>query len=338
MFYNWNERRLRAAWRLLIQGLLFLIFLALSTAALSLAYFVILGVTGKISTQVSAMRVLQGLSGSLIPELAGQIFTLVCMTISLWIAARLLDHRPFRDFGFHLKPAWWRDLGFGLALGALLMAVIFGIEWAAGWVRITAFLFTPTGLFPINILIAAVGYTCVGIYEELFSRGYQLRNLAEGLHLPGINPSAAVLLAYLVSSMIFGSLHAANPNATLISTLNLMLAGLFLGLGFILTGELAISIGLHIAWNFFEGNVFGFPVSGSLSSVSILAIQQGGPQVWTGGAFGPEAGLVGLLALALGSLLIVLWVRSTRGKAKAQSRLAEYLRPNSYSVHGPMRV
>jgi membrane protease YdiL (CAAX protease family) len=82
------------------------------------------------------------------------------------------------------------------------------------------------------------------------------------------------------------------------------LIGLFLGLSYILTGDLAIPIGIHIAWNFFEGNVFGFPVSGVDSHLSLIATGQTGPIAWTGGTFGPEGVLVGILAALLGMLLV----------------------------------
>jgi hypothetical protein len=59
----------------------------------------------------------------------------------------------------------------------------------------------------------------------------------------------------------------------------------------------------------------------------LIAIRQGGPTVWTGGAFGPEAGLIGLLAILLGSVLIVGWVRRTRGRVAWQTHLAEYAPP-----------
>jgi membrane protease YdiL (CAAX protease family) len=106
-----------------------------------------------------------------------------------------------------------------------------------------------------------------------------------------------------------------------------MLAGLFLGLGFILTGELAIPIGLHMSWNFFQGSVFGFPVSGLNSAASFIGIHQSGPDLFTGGVFGPEAGLVGLSALVLGSVVIVLWLRWTRGAAQLEQRLAVFSPP-----------
>jgi hypothetical protein len=103
-----------------------------------------------------------------------------------------------------------------------------------------------------------------------------------------------------------------------------MLAGVFLGLAYVLTGELAIPIGLHITWNFFQGNVFGFPVSGGdFSQATFIAIEQGGPDVWTGGAFGPEAGLMGIVAMLVGSGLIVLWVRWRRGSVGLHLPLAQ---------------
>jgi membrane protease YdiL (CAAX protease family) len=211
-----------------------------------------------------------------------------------------------------MNAGWWLDFGFGLALGALLMAGIFLLELAAGWIRITGTLQTaaPDQSFLLAILIPLIAFLSVGIYEELLTRGYLLQNIAEGLNIGSIGPRGAIVIAWIISAAIFGLLHLGNPNATAISTFNIALAGIFLGLGYVLTGELAIPIGLHITWNFFQGNVFGFPVSGGIfSSTTFLAIEQSGPALWTGGAFGPEAGLLGVLAMLVGSALTVLWVR-----------------------------
>jgi membrane protease YdiL (CAAX protease family) len=237
-----------------------------------------------------------------------------------------VDRRRFADLGFHFTSLWWSDLGYGLFLGALLMAGIFLVELAAGWVTITDTFASPRLPFPISISLSLLTFVYVGIQEELLSRGYHLRNFAEGFNHPRLSPRRALFIGYLLSSAIFGLLHLSNPNATWYSTFNIFLAGLFLGLGYVLTGELALPIGLHITWNFFQGRVFGFPVSGTTSDTSFIAINQGGPALFTGGAFGPEAGLLGLLAMFLGSLLTVAWVRRTRGKAKLREELAVYQR------------
>ena len=167
-------------------------------------------------------------------------------------------------------------------------------------------------------------FLCVGIYEELLSRGYQLKNMAEGLNYPGIGPRGAILLAWILSSSVFGLAHLANPGSTLVSTVNIAFAGLLLGVGYVLTGSLAIPIGLHITWNFFQGNVFGFPVSGMDDiGATFFEISQGGPTSITGGAFGPEAGLVDIISSVVGSFLIVLWVRFRSGKATLETSIAE---------------
>ncbi len=308
-FINPIEQRLRAGWRLLVQFLLLFILTGLLSALVSL---VLRGLRSAGATNLNWIAAMLSSLSILAAIVGGSL-----------IAARWVDRHPFGDFGFHFNRRWWLDFAFGLALGAVLMAFIFGVELAAGWVRMTPG--EQTGAeFWGGIGVSVVLFFCVGIYEELFSRGYMLRNLAEGLNLRFIGPKGSLLIAYLVSSSIFGALHAGNPNATLISTLNLIVAGLFLGLGFVLTGELAISIGLHMTWNFFQGNVFGFPVSGSGTSASFITIQQGGPEIWTGGAFGPEAGLIGLSAILLGSLLIVLWVRYRYGRVSLCRDLAMY--------------
>lgn len=321
IFVNAQERRLRMLWRLEVFVGLFAAVLVLVTALAGFIFSVAMLASGAAASQSDLMAAMTGRFAGLISGLGG----LLAMIVTLLVMTKI-DRRPLRDFGFRFSSSWWRDFVFGLLLGAVLMALIFAVELAAGWVTVTGTFasFVPGQPFWQGILFNLILFACVGIYEEGLSRGYLLRNLAEGLNRKILSPRAALMLAYVLSSAVFGLLHAGNPNASLISTFNIFLAGLFLGLGFVLTGELAISIGLHITWNFFQGNVFGFRVSGTGSPASFIDIQQGGPDLWTGGAFGPEAGFIGLLAIALGSLLIWLWVRHQYGQARLQDRLAQY--------------
>jgi uncharacterized protein len=257
---------------------------------------------------------------------ANGVASLGAALISVWLAGRFFDRRPFSGFGLRLKDrGWWLDLGFGLFLGALLMTGIFLVEFRAGWIRVTSTFETSSGEpFVPAILAPVVFFLCVGIYEELVSRGYQLRNMAEGLNYPGLGPKSAVILAWVISSSLFGLLHLANPGAGLVSTVNITFAGLLFGLGYVLTGRLAIPIGMHMTWNFFQGNVFGFPVSGiEPIGATFISIEQDGPPLFTGGAFGPEAGLLDIAATLVGSLLIWLWARARSGKATLQTSIAE---------------
>lgn len=328
IFYNRSEGRLRAFWRLVIQTAIFFLGNILLSLPIGIVAGILLASSGGNIADPGAANAI--LSHPLV-RAGSAVASLVAMILSYWVAARWLDRRRWRDFGFHFSANWWKDFAFGLALGAVLMMLIFAVELAMGWVTITGVMqtFNSGVTFVEGILINLVVYFCVGIYEEMLSRGYHLRNMAEGLNLKPVGPRAALLLAYLISSSIFGLLHLGNPNATWTSTLNIIFAGIFLGLGFVLTGELAIPIGVHMTWNFFQGNVFGFPVSGMASKASFIGIQQSGPEAWTGGAFGPEAGYIGLAAIFLGCLLTVLWVRWRYGKASLLDRLALYHAPSS---------
>ncbi len=319
-FYNAQERRLRAFWRLLLQLVL------------------VLGIGFAVGWLVSGALALLGwappegggtevLTGSPIFLVVNSVASLVAVVASVWLAGRVLDRRPFfSGFGLKLDRDWWLDFCFGLFLGAMLMTGVFLTELAAGWVTVAGtFEAAGKGAFFPAILMPLVLFLCVGISEELLSRGYQITNLAEGLNFPGLGgPKVAVVLAWVISSSLFGLGHLGNPNATVVSTLNIALAGLLLGLGYVLTGRLAIPIGLHITWNFFQGNVFGFPVSGlEPVGATILSTEQGGPLLFTGGVFGPEAGLIGIAAILAGSLLILLWVRVRSGKTALEASIAE---------------
>ena len=328
IFWNTDQRRLRTLWRMAGQVIVFgIIALIIEGAVGVLAFSMVLAREGIPPEQLSDPRVVQEfiMNNPLIMMLS-YLGLVPSLTVSIWFAGRFLDRRPFADFGFHLNRDWWIDFGFGLLLGAVLMLIIFIVELAVGWIEITGTFVTrnPDAAFLTAILTPLVTFLAVGFYEELFSRGYQLQNLAEGLTWRFISPQAAIVIATLISSAIFGALHAGNPNATLFSTLNIIFAGFLLAMGFLLTGELAIPIALHITWNFFQGNVFGFPVSGTdFGSATVIAIEQRGPDLWTGGPFGPEAGLLGLAAMALGIVLTVIWVRVRYGSAGLHLSLAE---------------
>ncbi|MFL7793512.1 MAG: CPBP family intramembrane glutamic endopeptidase [Anaerolineae bacterium] len=327
VFWNGEQRRLRALWRLILQGIYY--------GALLIALFVSLAIVIVILTLAAQRDVLPAsLSGS---GTMGMLILLVVpleplfRAVSVWMAGLFPDRRRFSDFGIHLNLNWWIDFGFGLTLGAVLMGLIFAIEAGAGWVTVTETfrsqlpnllpeISLPHLPFGVALSFSLFFFIAVGIGEEFFSRGYHLKNLTEGFSF--IGPKGAVIIATLVSSVIFGLMHAGNPNANIISTFNLFLAGLFLALGYILTGELAIPIGLHIAWNFFQGNVFGFPVSGTDAGATFIAIEQGGPQLVTGGPFGPEAGLIGIAAMVLGGILTILWVRVRYGRVGIWEKLA----------------
>lgn len=308
----WNDRsqRLRTPWRLLGA----IVVLAVLGLAVGLVAVALVGVieTLLIEAVPDASVVRAGLA---IAEI-GLGTAIICGGI--YLAARLLDRRRFADLGLRVDTDWWLDLVFGLLLGGALMSGIFLVEYAAGWV-------TVTGTFSIEqgastsfwpwFGVSVAFWLAVGFYEELLTRGYLLVNLAEGFTWGDrLGATGAVGLAAVASSLVFAVLHAANPNASLASTTGIFLAGLMLAGGYVLTGELAIPIGIHVTWNFFQGTVYGFPVSGAGFGVSLVGIEQGGPAWLTGGSFGPEAGVLGVAASVVGIGLIAVWAWRREGR------------------------
>ena len=303
----WNaaERRLRAPLRIVLT-------------------VVVVGlVTGGAALLVESL----GLSTAAGPVglVVGAGLTTVAVGVGVGLAALVLDRRHVRDYGLDLGLAWALDLTFGFLVGAVLMSGILALFLGAGWATVTGTTrVAGGGSFPAAFALTVVGFVLVAVGEELAVRGYLLSNLAEGLRALG--DRAAVGLAVLGSSTVFGVLHAANPNATPVSVATIALGGVMLGLGFVLTGRLALPVGLHLSWNLFQGSVYGFPVSGVDLGVSAVALSVSGPTVLTGGAFGPEAGLTGVLAIAVGTGLIVLYARVGQTPESPEWLLAPDLR------------
>lgn len=138
--------------------------------------------------------------------------------------------------------------------------------------------------------------------------------------------------AVAFSSLFFARSHLGNPNFSIVSLIGLIvsligltLSGAFLAYGYTSTQRLWLPIGLHIGWNFFEGVVFGFPVSG-LNIPRLLIHSVEGPILWTGGQFGPEAGLILLPALAIGAFFI--WIYATQS-ATQTAEVSEIIEENA---------
>lgn len=326
IFWNQDERRLRSIWRIGAHILAVSAF----TTAFTLGLMVIT-LVGEAILGIDLAQRLMGGETITFPQVPLILMVVVTAAVGLgvllgtFLAGKFIDRRPFKDFGINFSKAWWADFAFGLALGAVLMGLIFAFGWLTGNFRVIGFFqsFSDGLGFLSGFLQALFIYFLVGVYEELLSRGYHLINLSEGFNLKPIGKRRAVLLAVLISSSVFGLVHIANPNTSSVSTLNITLAGIIFSLGMVFTGQLAIPIGLHITWNFFQGNVFGFPVSGTCNGATLIATEAVGPDWLTGGSFGPEAGVMGLTAMLLGGLMILIWIRR-KVPLSLKTELAEF--------------
>ena len=229
---------------------------------------------------------------------------ILVVTGSIFLARRLLDRRSIVSLGLKWNTTALVDVLIGILITFFMMGAIFLIQLGAGWLTFEGFAwqFETTQNVLSGVLSMLGVFLLVGWSEELLARGYHLQTLASGMNL---------FWGVILSSAIFGLLHLGNPNATWISAAGIFLAGLFLAYGYFTTRQLWLSIGLHFGWNFFEGVGFGFPVSG-LDIYRLTRITVHGPEIWTGGPFGPEAGLVVLPGLVLGAALIYLYTRFLR--------------------------
>ena len=270
-----DEPRLRAGWRLILQTLMMAV---LFVGIIMLPYNLLAPPTGSDF------------------DLVVQVTLLVVFTFTIYLARRFLDRRSFRSLGLTMNRHALFDLCAGLSITFIMMGLIYLIESAMGWLTFESFAWQVE---PISAVISGIGmilalYILVGWNEELLFRGYQLQTLASGLNL---------LWAVLLTSAAFGVAHLLTPNAAWGGAALISLIALFLAYSYVRTKQLWLPIGLHIGWNFFEGVVFGFRVSGN-EAYPIIRHQVTGPELWTGGSYGPEAGLIILLALAVGTSLM----------------------------------
>lgn len=218
------------------------------------------------------------------------------------LLVRWLERRWPQELALAQGRRW---LGLGLLAGFVMFSAVYAVFALLGLLHFQGL--DPQATLAPLLLMSVVA----GIGEELIFRGVLFRVTEESLGTLG---------AIVVSAAFFGLAHAGNPNATLLSSAAIALeAGVMLALAYAWTRNLWFVMGLHAAWNFTEGGLYGAPVSG-LSEHGLLRIEvaKDAPEWLTGGAFGPEASVVAL-AVCLAAALLFLRAALRRGQWQRRS-------------------
>ncbi len=228
-----------------------------------------------------------------------QIVSLFATCISVWFFRIFLDKKSFFSLGFAWEK-WGQDFAVGFGLGFAVIAVGTVILIFLGQLEITEIIFDPAMLFSYFILCIIIA-----LNEEILVRGYVLNNLMESMHK---------YWALVASAAVFTFFHALNPNINFLAVINLMLAGILLGIYYIHQQNLWFPIALHTSWNYSEGAIFGYEVSG-IEFESLLQQNIGNVDWLTGGYFGFEGSAL-LSVLLVAAIWGVHWWYSPEGSAK----------------------
>lgn len=210
------------------------------------------------------------------------LFTTVGSFLSVWCFTKYIEQRSFDIIGLKMSSSFLKEVLLGLCMPLVVFLLGFSALSASQQINWQINKEIEIG----DLLLSAATFILVSLTEELFTRGYLLGNLLTSLNK---------WLALAVSSIVFAAFHLANPNMSWLSFVNLFLAGILLGLPYLLTRSLWFSIAFHFGWNFFQGTVFGFNVSGrEVFSLILQSREQN--DVFNGGDFGFEGSVWCVLA------------------------------------------
>ena len=224
------------------------------------------------------------------------VTNLVAAVIASAVCAKLLERRRLGSVGFRLHRGWQRDFALGSLMGAASLAIAVGIAASVGALGFDV----QTREWPPllrGFMITSLFFLIAGAVEELIFRGFAFQALIHNLGGPA---------AIAITSLVFGLAHVQNPDASVFSTINTTLAGIWLAVAYLITRSLWLATALHWSWNFAMVFIFGLPVSGltTLGGLAWLRGIAGEPSWVSGGSYGPEAGLAATLGLILSTLAI----------------------------------
>jgi membrane protease YdiL (CAAX protease family) len=287
-FFLNKAGRLRSGWRLAI----FVVVFSIAAKLIEVATVVVFSLA------------LRGRAESVLTSPAGffvQFFVLLTAgTLVGWGCGAFLEGLPFPALGWATHRGWLRDFAFGSLIGALSVALAVGCGLIG---RGFHFETNPAATFAgigETLLVSAVIFIVAAAGEEVLFRGYPLQTFTR---------ARLAWLGILLTSVPFAAVHLKNPHVVRgVTFANTALAGVWLAAAYLRTRNLWFPLGIHWAWNWAMGSVFGLPVSGisELSKSPLLRLQDTGPQWLTGGAYGPEGGAICTIALLI-SIAFVWW-------------------------------
>ncbi|MBU2677814.1 MAG: CPBP family intramembrane metalloprotease [Gammaproteobacteria bacterium] len=230
--------------------------------------------------------------GRLYADVAGAL----AVVSATWVMTKFVDKRAFLTIGFATKGII-RDLSIGLALGTAWLGISVVVMMGFGW----ASLLSPPGLSGTLVAIAAVSVLFNVATQQLLVCGYILQTLRSKAGLP---------VAIFLSALLFSALHAAAFQGAWLPPINVFAAGLVFCLAYAITGNLWLPVAIHFAWNLLLGPVLGLTISGTGElGLGWEAFEITGPELYTGGVFGIEGGLIVTLTTA-GLVMIFLLIRA----------------------------
>jgi len=211
------------------------------------------------------------------------------------VMCQVLRRRPLAEVFGRFDGRWIAQLALGLALGALLMLTPAALLWVLGAVHWSA------GAGSAALLQSLALFAAVAVTEEVLFRGFLFQRLIDGL---------GVWIAQLLMAGLFLLTHsdaiAHAGDIGVLAAINIFIASFMFGAAYLRTRSLALPIGLHLAADFVQGGVLGFGVSGN-DDPSLLHAQLGGPDWLTGGVFGLEASVPGLVVVLILTALLMFW-------------------------------
>ena len=227
----------------------------------------------------------------------GSSISLAATLLAGWLCGRWLERLPFRALGAALSVRGLGHFAIGMAVGAGSLAL--AVAFAA---MLGNYSFEFNGTVPAEEMIKSLlgSFFVLAIaagFEEAFFRGYMFQTLTR---------AGLAWLALALTAVVFGYVHLGNPGSGNISTIDTIVAGVLFGLAYLRSRDLWYPFGIHLAWNWMQGSVFGIEVSGltELTSASIFREIDKGPDWLTGGNYGIEGGVASTAALIIATLLV----------------------------------
>ena len=239
----------------------------------------------------------RGMSSNLsLLELFINLSSFLFIALLVFVRVKYIEKRKISTLGFS-KDSWLKKYTKGFLIGFAMMATVVLILFVFGCVSVDKNPSQPVGIAALGgVMIILIGWMIQSATEEILTRGWLMNVLAARYNK---------VFALIFSSTIFGIMYLFNPDVNYIAVINIILVGIFYGIYVIKTNDLWAVCGMHAAWNFAQGNIFGFEVSGiNVAVSSIFDFNLVGSGTISGGAFGPEAGLIATFVL-LSSIIIV---------------------------------